>query len=301
MESLRRDDVPRPGFVPGRPRIAYEEAGAGDAVVFLHGIGGNRTNWRAQLAFFGRSCRAVAWDARGYGDSDDYDGPFEFAEVSDDLRRLLDHLAVEQAHLVGLSMGGRILMDFAVRHPQRIASLTIAAAFPSFGRALSPAQREEFVRLRLAPVAEGRRFSEMAPALADALLGPHASPEAHEALRASIASLRAQSYSKAVTAAVGFDRMASLGSIREPVHLLCGEHDRLVPPAMMREVQAAIPGAQCSMLPAGHLLNLECPDEFNRLVATFIDAQRLDAARRPAHVGSPSTPFDPAAPAAPVG
>src|SRR5690606_11977623 len=131
-------------------------------------------------------------------------------------------------------MGGRILMDFSVRHPRRIASLTIAAAFPSFGRALSPAQRDEFVRLRLAPVAAGRQFSEMAPALADALLGPHASPEAREALRKSIGALRAQSYSKAVTAAVGFDRMGSLGSIRAPVQLLCGEHDRLVPPAMMQ-------------------------------------------------------------------
>lgn len=298
MQPERRDHAPRLGFVPGRPRVAYEEAGAGETVVFLHGIGGNRTNWRAQLAFFGRSCRAVAWDARGYGDSDDYDGPFEFAEVSDDLRRLLDHLTVERAHLVGLSMGGRILMDFAVRHPERISSLTIAAAFPSFGRALSPAQREEFVRLRLAPVAEGRQFSEMAPALAEALLGPYASPEAREALRASIESLRAQSYSKAVTAAVGFDRTASLGSIRAPVQLLCGEHDRLVPPAMMRKVQAAIPGAECSILAGGHLLNLECPGEFNRLVASFIDAHRLRAMRPATQCASPSsTPLDPAGPA----
>jgi len=298
MQPAPRDDALRSGFVPGRPRIAYEEVGSGDPVVFLHGIGGNRANWRAQLAFFGRCYRAVAWDARGYGDSDDYDGPFEFSEVSDDLRRLLDHLAVDRAHLVGLSMGGRILMDFAVRHPQRIASLTIAAAFPSFGRALSPAQQEEFVRLRLAPVAEGRQFSEMAPALAEALLGPTASPEARDALRASIESLRAQSYGKAVTAAVGFDRTASLGSIRAPVQLLCGEHDRLVPPAMMREVQAAIPGARYAILAGGHLLNLECPGEFNRLVASFIDAQRLRATQPSMSCASPSsTPLDPAGPA----
>ncbi len=263
--------------------------------MFLHGIGGNRTNWRAQLAYFGRAYRAVAWDARGYGDSDDYDGPFEFAQVSDDLRRLLDALAVEQAHLVGLSMGGRILMDFAVRHASRIASLTIAASFPSFGRALSPAQREEFVRLRLAPVEAGHGFGDMAPALADALLGPHASAEARAALRASIGLLRAQSYGKAVTAAVGFDRMASLGSIRAPVQLLCGLHDRLVPPAMMHEVQAAIPGARCATLDSGHLLNLECPDEFNRLVAAFIETRHPGPGRSSTQCATlPPAPSDPA-------
>jgi len=291
MHSNQPHGTPRLRFVPGYPRIAYEESGDGEVIVFLHGIGGNRTNWRAQLAFFGCTYRAVAWDARGYGDSDDYDGPFDFAEVSDDLRRLLDVLVAERAHLVGLSMGGRILMDFAVRYPERIASLTIAAAFPSFGQALSPAQREEFVRLRLAPITEGRTFDQMAPALVDALLGPLAPPETRSILGASIASLRAQSYSKAVSAAVDFDRMASLGSIQVPVKLLCGEHDRLVPPAMMRIVEAAIPNAECSVLAdAGHLLNLECPDEFNRQVAKFIDTLRTV---RESPSGAAPTPAEP--------
>ena len=63
--------APARAFVPGRPRIAYEAAGAGETIVFLHGIGGNRTNWRRQVAALSDRWHAVAWDARGYGDSDD--------------------------------------------------------------------------------------------------------------------------------------------------------------------------------------------------------------------------------------
>ncbi len=115
-----------PSFVPGAPRIAYEAAGAGPTVVFMHGIGGNRSNWREQLAALAPEFRAVAWDARGYGDSDDYAGPLAFPDFAADLLRLLDHLDVERAHLVGLSMGGGVALDAALKAPERFASVVLA-------------------------------------------------------------------------------------------------------------------------------------------------------------------------------
>src|SRR5690606_37984467 len=103
------------GRTLGHPGIAYAKCGTGDeTMIFLHGIGGNKDNWNEQLRYFASAgYRAVAWDVRGYGDSDDYDGDFLFEDVSADMLRLLDELAVARAHFVGLSMGGRILMDFA--------------------------------------------------------------------------------------------------------------------------------------------------------------------------------------------
>ena len=92
-----------PAFVPGAPRIAYEAVGSGPTVVFMHGIGGNRSNWAAQVERFGRDFRAVAWDARGYGDSEDSDGGFNFADVSADLCRLLAQLEGTRAKPAGLS------------------------------------------------------------------------------------------------------------------------------------------------------------------------------------------------------
>ena len=78
----------------------------GHVVMFLHGIGGNRTNWRDQLLAFAERLHAVARDVRGYGPSDDCSGPLNFGDFATDILRLLDQLSVRTAHIVGLSIGG---------------------------------------------------------------------------------------------------------------------------------------------------------------------------------------------------
>ena len=114
------------------PRVAVDHAGHGPFLMFLHGIGGNRDNWADQLPVFAEHFQVAAWDARGYGDSDDYDGPLSFADVSRDLIRVLDHFKVTRAHLVGLSMGGRIAQEFTALFPARVATLTLADTHASF-------------------------------------------------------------------------------------------------------------------------------------------------------------------------
>ncbi|HJU12355.1 MAG TPA: alpha/beta fold hydrolase, partial [Candidatus Binataceae bacterium] len=104
-------------YVPGPPRIAVDHAGSGHLVVLMHGIGGNRTNWHDQLPAFAAHFHAVSWDARGYGASDHYEGPLDFGDFARDLGRVLDHFSASRAHLVGLSMGGVIAMDFWSRFP----------------------------------------------------------------------------------------------------------------------------------------------------------------------------------------
>jgi len=129
------------------PRLAVDRTGEGPLVVFLHGIGGNRTNWRDQVGAFTAHYTAAAWDARGYGASDDYAGPLAFDDFAADLRRVLDHYGVRRAHLVGLSMGGRIAMRFYFLHPPRVATLTLCDTHRGFA-SLTAEQRTEYVRLR---------------------------------------------------------------------------------------------------------------------------------------------------------
>ena len=260
------------------PAIAYAEAGPahGPAVVFLHGIGGNKTNWQHQQHFFAdHGYRTIAWDARGYGDSDDYDGPFDFADISADLCRLMDHLGLENAHCVGLSMGGRILMDFTHRHPGRVHTLTLCGAFPSFNKALSPQQRDDFLRLRQARLLAGKTFADLAPELIQSLTSPYATPQTCRQLHDSICALRKEPYLKALAAASEFDRTRELQAIRVPTLLLYAEDDRLTPPAMGRQVAALMPHAQFTLLPrCGHLMNLECPQAFNERLLQFLEEQR---------------------------
>src|SRR5579864_9339504 len=119
-------------YVPGTPRIAVDHCGAGPLLVFLHGIGGNRTNWRDQLPSFGAHFHAVAWDARGYGLSEDYPGPLDFGDFAHDLARVLQFFKTQRSHLIGLSMGGLIAMDFYGRYPTQVATLTICDSLTGF-------------------------------------------------------------------------------------------------------------------------------------------------------------------------
>ena len=110
-------------FVDGAPRLALDMAGSGPLVLLMHGIGGNRSNWTDQVEALAGSFTAVAWDARGYGDSDDYEGALDFGDFARDALRVLDRFGARRAHLVGLSMGGRIAQDFCARFPDRVATL----------------------------------------------------------------------------------------------------------------------------------------------------------------------------------
>src|SRR5205085_4912844 len=103
LEDLRLESgIVQTIFVGASPRLALSVAGEGELLLFLHGIGGRRQNWAAQLAFFSATHKAAAWDARGYGESEDYDGPLDFTVFSEDLQRVLDHFGVRRAHVVGL-------------------------------------------------------------------------------------------------------------------------------------------------------------------------------------------------------
>ncbi|MGQ0663801.1 MAG: alpha/beta fold hydrolase [Pseudomonadota bacterium] len=264
-------DTPfRTDFVPGTPRLAVDRCGAGELVVFLHGIGGNRTNWHDQLPVFGRHFHTAAWDARGYGLSDDYDGPLAFSDMSHDLKRLIEHYKAPRAHLVGLSMGGRIAMDFHALYPGFVKTLTLCDTHSGFAR-LSPEERAKFLRLRQQPLLAGKEPKDIAPAIARTLLGKTAQPAIFERLVSSLSALHKESYLKAIAASQGFDRTPSLSRIRVPAHVVVGADDSLTPPEMAEDIARRIPGAALTMIPdAGHLSNIERPAAFNEAVLGFL-------------------------------
>jgi 3-oxoadipate enol-lactonase len=261
-------------IIAGAPRIAVDHIGAGPLLIFLHGIGGNRTNWHDQLPEFGRHFHAVSWDARGYGDSGDYEGPLDFADFADDLARVVDHYGAPRAHLVGLSMGGVIAMDFAARYRHRVATLTLCDTMPGFGH-LTDAQRSEFIRLRQEPLLCGKEPRDIAPVVARTLLGKSPRPGCFDRLVASMTALHKESYIKTITGSVNYARPLAIESIAAPVMIVVGDEDTLTPPATSRELAQRIPGARLRVIEgAGHLSNIEQPEIFNRVVLEFLSAHR---------------------------
>jgi 3-oxoadipate enol-lactonase len=259
------------------PRIAVDRMGEGPLVLFLHGIGGNRTNWRDQLPAFAQHFHAVAWDARGYGLSDDYEGPLQYRDFTDDLLRVLDHFKAPTAHLVGLSMGGSIVQDFYAYHPQRVASMVLADTRPGFEAPFDPVAREEFLRLRLRPLQQGKEPSDIAPSVARSLMGAGAGEEVYARLVESMQALRKASYMKTVEGRVAWKPAFVPGMVTAPTLVVVGEDDRLTPPTMAKSIAEAIPGAQLAVIPlAGHLSNIEQPRIFNDIVLRFlINASRV--------------------------
>jgi len=261
--------------VPGLPALALELDGSGARpfVLFMHGIGGNRRNWRRQLAAFAPDYAAAAWDARGYGDSEDYEGPLAFDDFVGDVLRVLDHFGVERAHLVGLSMCGRIAMRTALLHPARVATLTLVDTHEGF-TAFSPAQRQAFVDSRRAPLLAGREPRDIAEPVARSLVGPHATPEHLQELIDSIAMLHKDSYIKSLQATVDQVDVGDLRAIRAPAHFIVGAEDPLTPPAMHHEMAAKLGGAPVSLVPrAGHLSNIENADAFNAAALAWLSTR----------------------------
>jgi 3-oxoadipate enol-lactonase len=256
--------------VPGIPPLAVDQAGVGLCVLFLHGIGGNRTNWTRQLSALSDAYACAAWDMRGYGGSGDYDGPFRMGDVLDDLDRVLDHLGTDAAHLVGLSLGGRIALAYAAERPDRVRALVLADTSAGSEAMNSEAKIEEFLSLRLKPLREGKSPADIAPGMADRLAGPDASPAARRQIEASLADLRADSYAKTMEGAVRHQGFAP-EAVRAPTLVLTGEHDAMAPPDVARGLADSIPGARFAILPgAGHISNIERPEAFTSVLRDFL-------------------------------
>jgi 3-oxoadipate enol-lactonase len=265
----------RTRHIPGTPGLTVDESGTGELVLFMHGIGGNRTNWTEQVRLFGQHFLAVAWDARGYNGSEDYDGELDFSDFARDILRVLKFYGRSKLHLVGLSMGGRIAQDFYALYPQHVATLTIVASFSAFQH-FNEADRQKFLNLRLKPlVEEGKEPRDIAPAIARSLSSPNAIEAQYQRLVASMAALHKGSYIKALKATSRYDRAANLDKIAVPTLLIFGEADVLTTPDMGREMNARIKGSRLVIVPkSGHLVNIEQPEAFAVALEPFLFEHR---------------------------
>ncbi len=252
------------------------ERGAGPAVVFLHGIGGDGTSWLPELEALSGRYRAIAWDMPGYGASPALT-QMTFPALADALKALLDTLAVDRAHLVGHSIGGMVAQEFAATRPERVASLVLYATSPAFGKPDGDWQRN-FLKARLAPLDAGRRMAELAPSIVAGLIGETPDPDGVARAGAAMARVSENAYRAALQCLVTFDKRDALPELAVPVLVLAGALDDNAPPRMMERMAKQIPGARLQIIVgAGHLAHFEKPAAFRAAIAEFFDGV---AARR---------------------
>jgi 3-oxoadipate enol-lactonase len=258
-------------LLPTSPRISVASSGVGEALMFLHGLGSTKENWYPQLVHFGQTHRAMAWDAPGYGESDDHEGELVFSrDFVGALLSTLDRLGVERVHLAGLSMGGMIAQCFYFAHPHRVASLVLADTFPSF-QAIGADVVKGFISSRIEPLMSGATPADLAPESAESLLAPDAPESARTLLLESLSNLRRHSYVMTALALAVQDAVGNLEDITVPTLVLSGALDRLTPVPIARAMSERIPGAQLVIIPgAGHISNLESPERFNAALSRFL-------------------------------
>jgi pimeloyl-ACP methyl ester carboxylesterase len=191
---------------------------------------------------------------------------------------VLDFLGAGRAHLVGLSLGGRIARDFCLRHPERVATLTLCNTLAGFDD-LVPEGVDAFLRARREPLEAGKELRDLAPELARGIVGRSAVRGAYERLVASLASVRKHVYLNTLEASVREDRGAPVERIAAPTLVVTSDEDAVYPAATAERLARRIPGARLAVVRgAGHVSNLDQPERFNAAVLGFLREHRERAA-----------------------
>jgi pimeloyl-ACP methyl ester carboxylesterase len=268
-------------------RLHYEETSSGTPVIFVHEFAGDHRAWEMQLRHFGQRYRAISYAARGYPPSDVPEDVAKYsqARAADDIASVLDHLGVDKAHVVGLSMGGFATLHFGFRHPARARSLVVAGC--GYG-----AERDQRARFRSeAETVAGFIRDHGMPAFAEKYAyGPtrvqfeNKDKRGFEEFKRLFAE---HSPVGAMNTQLGvqrerpslYDLVEDMRRLTIPTLILSGDEDWpcLNPGFLMkREIATA---ALAVMANCGHGINTEDPDEFNRLVSNFL--AQVDAGRWP--------------------
>ena len=245
----------------------------GEILIFLHGIGGDCHSWDFQLENLSDEYRVIAWDMPGYGISKPIN-PMTFPNLSNSLFKLMDHLEIEQAHLIGHSMGGMIAQQAIASSENRAKTVTLSATSPAFGKPDGNFQKN-FIKARLKPLEEGLTMESLAKIQVPNMVGDEPNPAGLKLAYASMSQVRPETFAASMHCLVEFDRRDNLGLIKIPTLLISGEKDTNAPAPMMKKMASKIPGSTyVCMTGTGHLSNMEKPEEFNLILRNFIQSTR---------------------------
>jgi 3-oxoadipate enol-lactonase len=250
--------------------LAYDDHGQGLPVVFLHAFPFNRRMWQSQAAALADRFRIITVDLRGHGESDAPLWHYTLDSYADDVAALLDHLAIQRAVLVGLSMGGYLSFAFHRKYPGRVSGLVLADTRAEADKPQAAAWRFALAQRAYRDGAKAV-FADMGPKLL--------SPSAYTGNPALVRQVEELILSAPVSG-IACDLMAMaerphLAQIACPTLVLVGAEDQLTSPEENRRIAEGITGATFEILAgAGHMSNLERPEAFNRALGEFLGRLR---------------------------
>lgn len=252
--------------------IEYEVSGTrmGLPVMFIHGFPFSKEMWKPQAEDLKKNYYVITYDVRGHGASDVGDGQYSIEFFVDDLIGLLEHLKITSAVLVGLSMGGYIAIRAAERHPERIRALVLCDT-----RSEADSNEGKIRRANQIKVIKSEGMKNFAETFLSTVFYEKTfqmNPQTIELVRKMIENTSTTAVAGTLLAlAARTDTTSSLYNIKVPTLIFVGKHDSLTPPSAAHSMKEKIPNAELHVIPgAGHLSNLENPEEFNSHLLKFL-------------------------------
>jgi pimeloyl-ACP methyl ester carboxylesterase len=251
--------------------IGYERAGEGPPLVFVHGAASDCRLWNPQLAL-ADDFTVVAWDEPGAGRSSDVPSDFRLADYANCLAAVIEALALGPAHVAGISWGGTVVQELYRHHPEHVATLVLIDTYAGWKGSLPP----EEVRARVTGAYRGLAVPAEEFDPARALPGWFAGDPPTEflpLLEEMAGDVRPESMRTALLLMAEADQRDLLPRVAVPTLLIWGALDVRSPLSVARQFEQAIPDTELVVIPgAGHVSNLEAPDQFNLAVREFCRA-----------------------------
>jgi 3-oxoadipate enol-lactonase len=254
-------------------RLYYEVQGRGPDLLFISGLNGGAWSWYAQVPFFQERYRTIVFDNRGAGRSDLPPGPYRMEQFAADALCLLDHLGVQQALVVGASMGGMIAQTLALAAPERVRGLVLACTHCGPPERTPPAPGVLEGISQIQGLTQAQIIEKDLPFMFSHgfLAGQPDAVEAYRRVQLSAPFQPEFAFQAQLAAIQGFSCCRELRDLTVPTLVITGTADVIVPPANGRLLADLLPHAELVEIPgAGHAVNIECPEEFNTSVQQFL-------------------------------
>lgn len=247
--------------------IYYEDTGRGTPLLLIHGLGSSTSGWVNQVPEFSQNYRVITFDVRGHGQSDKPRGPYSIAMFAEDAAALMDSLEINQAHIVGISMGGAIALQLAVEYPEKLRSLTVVNMTAELILRTFKERFEFWMRTAIVRLLGMRKMGEV---LAERLFPKPEQEELRRVFPDMWAENDKRAYLASFNALVGWSVTERLGSIQCPTLVIAADED--YSPVSAKEAYVAkIPEAKLVVIDdSRHATPIDQSERFNAELSGFL-------------------------------
>jgi pimeloyl-ACP methyl ester carboxylesterase len=254
--------------------LYYEVSGSGPALLFAHGLGGNHLSWWQQVAHFAPTYTCVTFAHRGFAPSDPVAGGPDPADYAGDLAALIDHLKFSEVRLVGQSMGGWTMLDYALAHPEKVKALVLSSTSGTLDRrAIDPSGGADYDAWLKDAEATNKTGAARGIHPAIGLRGAERSPALHLLYRSidELAGTLDKDKLRAGLRRTATHTLDALTAFAVPTLMIAGAEDTVFPSFLAGAIATKLPRGEVEILPeVGHSPYFEQAATFNRLVGAFL-------------------------------